>query len=414
MSPRRGLSRRGIDSRSPRWALARRLWLEPLEGRHLLAAIQVNTEFDTVDANPAVTSLREAVTMANDTANFPGHDTITFANALANKPVVLSTLNGQITISDTLTIQGLGSARTIVDGLNAIRLFDITNTAGDVTFDGLTLTRGKTTANFEEGGAIRSLSAGQLTIQNSVVSGNSTTGGNVSLGGCSGGGIAALGSVRVANSTISGNSTMGKYAHGGGIQAGSVTVTNSTISGNSIEGTSAYGGGIQAGSVTVTNSTISGNSAFNLGGGVFAFNSITVTNSTITANSISSTGEGGGVFSNSGPATILNSILAGNSNSDFVQFSGTPTIQFSMVGGNPMLGPLVDNGGPTKTHRPLVGSPVIDAGSNGLAIDPGPPQVPLDYDQRGAPFDRIVDGPDAGTVATVDMGAVELAPCRLP
>ena len=51
---------------------------------------------------------------------------------------------------------------------------------------------------------------------------------------------------------------------------------------------------------------------------------------------------------------------------------------------------------------------MIDAGSNGLAFDPGPPQTALTTDQRGEPFARIVDGPDAGTTATVDMGAVRI------
>ena len=30
---------------------------------------------------------------------------------------------------------------------------------------------------------------------------------------------------------------------------------------------------------------------------------------------------------------------------------------------DPALGPLADNGGPTKTHAPLVGSPAIDTGN---------------------------------------------------
>jgi len=60
-----------------------------------------------------------------------------------------------------------------------------------------------------------------------------------------------------------------------------------------------------------------------------------------------------------------------------------------------MLGPLGDNGGPTLTHRPLTGSPVIEAGSN-AAIPTG-----LDYDQRGSGYPRIY-----GT--NVDLGAVEL------
>ena len=34
------------------------------------------------------------------------------------------------------------------------------------------------------------------------------------------------------------------------------------------------------------------------------------------------------------------------------------------LGGDPMLAPLADNGGPTLTHALLAGSPAIDAGSN--------------------------------------------------
>ncbi|MEX0993679.1 MAG: choice-of-anchor Q domain-containing protein [Solirubrobacterales bacterium] len=35
----------------------------------------------------------------------------------------------------------------------------------------------------------------------------------------------------------------------------------------------------------------------------------------------------------------------------------------NIVGSDPALGPLDDNGGPTETHAPLAGSPAIDAGS---------------------------------------------------
>ena len=35
-----------------------------------------------------------------------------------------------------------------------------------------------------------------------------------------------------------------------------------------------------------------------------------------------------------------------------------------LVNANPLLGPLQDNGGPTKTHALLEGSPAIDAGDN--------------------------------------------------
>ena len=218
----------------------------------------VTTELDIV-GDDGLTSLREAVTLANGHAGF---DTITFASSLANKPVML--LSGQMTITNTVTIQGLGAGLTTVNGQNASRLFDITDAAGNVTFDGLTLTGGKTTLRREPGGGIRSNSSGELAIQNSTISGNSTTGpADPFEGGSDGGGIFARGTVTVTNSTISGNSTTSGEANGGGIFAsGAVTVTNSTISGNFIAGQGDSGGGIFAeDAVSITSSTVSGNSA---------------------------------------------------------------------------------------------------------------------------------------------------------
>jgi hypothetical protein len=56
---------------------------------------------------------------------------------------------------------------------------------------------------------------------------------------------------------------------------------------------------------------------------------------------------------------------------------------------HPVLGPLGNNGGPTRTHTLLPGSPAINAGNNDYASA---------TDQRGLP--RIANG-------TVDIGAVE-------
>jgi hypothetical protein len=55
------------------------------------------------------------------------------------------------------------------------------------------------------------------------------------------------------------------------------------------------------------------------------------------------------------------------------------------------LGPLADNGGPTKTRMPAADSPLVNHGSNPYG---------LRYDQRGYPFKRV-QGPRA------DIGAVE-------
>ena len=89
---------------------------------------------------------------------------------------------------------------------------------------------------------------------------------------------------------------------------------------------------------------------------------------------------------------------------------GSPDGKGNLVGGplhgviDPKLGPLADNGGFTLpdgshilTHALLVGSPAINAGNlNAVAGANGVPQ----YDERGVPFNRIVNG-------RIDIGAFE-------
>jgi hypothetical protein len=63
--------------------------------------------------------------------------------------------------------------------------------------------------------------------------------------------------------------------------------------------------------------------------------------------------------------------------------------------GNPRLGPLAANGGPTQTRLPLAGSPLLDRVPLGKA-DCGSPLFP---DQRGAA---------RPSGAACDIGATEL------
>jgi hypothetical protein len=65
-----------------------------------------------------------------------------------------------------------------------------------------------------------------------------------------------------------------------------------------------------------------------------------------------------------------------------------------------MLGALANNGGPTKTHALLPGSPAIDAGNPSASAGVG--DVTL-FDQRGAPFTRVHG-------SQIDIGAFELQP----
>src|SRR5262249_59407567 len=75
-----------------------------------------------------------------------------------------------------------------------------------------------------------------------------------------------------------------------------------------------------------------------------------------------------------------------------------------MLSGDPKLGPVFDNGGPTPTMALLAGSPAIDAGDDSVLGNP----FTLTTDQRGPGFPR-----KAG--AHVDIGAFEVqAPAGPP
>jgi hypothetical protein len=226
--------------------------------------------------------------------------------------------------------------------------------------------------------------SGTLTVSNSTLSGNSAS----SSLHDDGAGIYNSGTLTVSNSNLSGNSA--SY-NGGGIYNGSlgmVTVMGSTLSGNSAN---SYGNGISNdGTLAVSNSTLTGNYSGN-GGGIFTSgtHSVTLTNVTLTANRARV--HGGGLYVASGSPMLHNTLIAGNY---FNGASETPDDVYGALnsGGNytligdgtgmtgfthgvngnlvgsasspidPLLGPLQENGGPTKTHALLAGSPALNAG----------------------------------------------------
>ena len=82
----------------------RSLRFEPLETCRLLAITTVNTEFDSIDPNDGLTSLREAIVSANAAA---GADTIDFDASLSGKTILLT--HGELLITSSVTISGLGA-----------------------------------------------------------------------------------------------------------------------------------------------------------------------------------------------------------------------------------------------------------------------------------------------------------------
>jgi len=226
-------------------------------------------------------------------------------------------------------------------------------------------------------------------------------------------------------STFSNNQSTGATGDGAFcyfVNGGDLDVEGCTISGNKSgdDGGGIVFTGIAAdGVISIRNSTISGNTAVDLGGGVLVQSftgSLAVWNSTVTNNTTA--GSGGGIARDgaTGLVTLESTIVSGNTaksaasghdisctagvevkNSAIGNTGGFPIVD---KGGNLLnqspamlkLGVLADNGGPTLTHLPAKGSPLIDAGTNPAA---------LTSDQRGSAYPRV-----SGTQS--DIGAVEV------
>ncbi len=383
-------------------------------------------------------SLREAVRAANtDTAVDScvaglGSDTIllpagiyTLTISGANEDVALT---GDLDIRGSdLTVSGAGASTTIINGNGSAtgdRVFDIFGV--NATLSKMTIRGGTVSAS--SGGGVNN--GGNLTIANSVVTGNTAN---------SGGGLSSSGNLTLTNSALRGNSASGV---GGGLFtfSGLITILTSTVSDNSAPN----GGGlqIQEGTVNLRNSTVSTNTAGSEGGGLFNLGVLTLVNSTISGNSAAQGGglvngssvnlnnasivsntasSSGGGLSGFGTINLKNSLIAGNTAPSGPDCSATLTSQdYNLIGnpancvingtttnnksGNPKIGPLRNNGGATLTHTPLTGSPALDAGNPAGCVDVN--NSLLTFDQRG--FPRSVDGDGNGS-AFCDIGALEKA-----
>jgi len=379
-----------------------RFALETLEERTLLTNFLVTTANDDSTAD-AVLSLREAIDAANANS---GADTITFSSSLSGQRLFLT--QGELVISDPVTITGLGATNTVLDALTSSRVLYLTNSAGDVTLDGVTVTAGRTDSSNYSGAGIYSASFGTLTLTNSTVTANATTG-TFSQGA---GIFSFAGPVVLVNSTISGNSTSGGFSPGGGIatNSGSITVVNSTISSNATSGPNSGGGGIAtySGNLKLTNSTVTANlttGTNSAGGGMFSggtgssqTSTITINNSIVAVNTASSS-TSSDISKNTGvSALIVNSSLIGvNSGTGLTAAPlGSPDVNGNLIGTtsapiDPKLGPLAINGGTTKTHALLSTSPAIDAGNNSLAVTPAGAALTLDQVGQIRIFHSLVD-----------------------
>jgi len=109
-------------------------------------------------------SLRAAITAAN---NNPGSDIVAFAPGLRG---TIGLTSGQVSIIDSLTIDGPGANRLAVSGNDASRVFQI-GSGAVVSIDDLTVTHGRAVGR---GGGI--LNAGTLAASNVILSNNLVVG----------------------------------------------------------------------------------------------------------------------------------------------------------------------------------------------------------------------------------------------
>jgi hypothetical protein len=307
--------------------------------------------------------------------------------------------NGLPSVSSSITLQN----GTIVRAADAagFRLIHI-SASGNLNLTNIILRGGKTAATGiileQSGGAI--LNNGTLVMSGSqILESNALSNGGAFYN--------RSGSVTLTNSTLAANSC---GVDGGGFynNTGTVTLTDSTLLNNF---SSDDGGGFYNNEaiVTLTNSTLAHNKTGTFdtayGGAVYTMGAsavVTFINSTISNNV--STEQGGGIHQNSGSVTLINSTLASNisdgggfgirvlnegilnltntliadntgpgvGNSQ-CQNSGTLATNINnlvednscspLLSGDPKLGPLQNNGGPTQTHALTSDSAAINRGT---------------------------------------------------
>jgi PKD repeat protein len=215
-------------------------------------------------------------------------------------------------------------------------------------------------------------------------------------------GIHNYGVLEVSKSTIRGN--MAGSATALMNRGGVATLNGVTISGNVSDNSIVHTQG-DGGNTSLTNVTVSGNDTGDGTGTAVTSASgaaVTVLNSTIANNS------GGGVSNYGTLVTLQNTLLAGNggdncwtavtSQGHNLEDGDTCALDGDgdQSNADPLLRPLLDNGGETLTHLPGPGSPAVDAADN--AACPA-------TDQRGET--RPFDG-DGDETAVCDVGAVEV------
>ena len=230
--------------------------------------------------------------------------------------------------------------------------------------------QGELPAGGQGGGGVLGGGYGNVEIVDSTITGNSAAFGA--------GLVAIAGYLTVEGSTFSANQA-DQFGGAGVLQAKyEIVLSNSTVSGNSsgdINGGIAFysgggggGGGGARGDVApirIEFTTVTGNSAVDIGGvGISSYYGTSIVGSVISGNTAATDPDIGFEPGFNTTADVSASLIGVDSSSGTLNLD---TASATLLGQDPLLGPLADNGGPTFTHLPGAGSPLIDAIPSGEA-----------------------------------------------
>jgi hypothetical protein len=262
--------------------------------------------------------------------------------------------------SNLLELSGAGAKLTTIDANDTSAVFSNTGLGALIN---LTIANGKA---ITAGGGI--VNTGTLSLQRVSVTSNIAQG----IGIMEGGGIANQGTLYITDSSVThnfANSTNGSASNGGGLMAftgSSIYIANTTFSDDFTLGIGSGGGG----AIAATS-----------GAGVYIFNSTLGAN-----NSVTPSQSGGQISTSSGAnVQIRNSVIAQGWGPSGSESCSTATNTLTSFGGNvdqtsngqcdlspgtgdivgvdPQLGALGDNGGSTETQMPAATSPAIGFGT---------------------------------------------------
>jgi hypothetical protein len=372
--------------------------LKVLEDRSLPSTFMVTSTLDGVPG-----SLRNEIQLAN---SHPGADTIVFKKGLTG---TITLTGNELSITDSLTIDGPGANDLTVSGGGASRVFEIA--AGQVAISGLTISDGKEVAgngggilidagatlgldhvlvtgnsayadalgNYGSGGGVEN--DGDLTVTHSTFTNNLASGGsstNPLTEGSAGGAIDSYGpALTVASCVFTNNQAVGPATgtgegNGGAINNSSTTtVTDSIFTGNQALGRLTNGGAISTGENTevtsqppmsIDNCTFTGNEAVGandannatalfggeaLGGAIANAAPLTIANSAFTDN-LAKGGDGGDNIGGLDPNPVVGEAWGGGVVSAFfstLTVSNTSFTGNEAIGGNSAVGPGAPAGG---------------------------------------------------------------------